>query len=170
MPSGTTVNRKKNRTAPVEAHNESNSHDNRDLAIGERQRQVASLLAQSRTEAEIANQLKVSQSTISRDIQALREASGRFLHDLAKSDLVFWYQQSIRGIDEIKRNLWDKVNSDDGSFTPRDKLMGYRLIMIAEETRFRLLEKGPLLLSYESLAEKLKKFEMEAIAVGSQER
>lgn len=112
------------------------------------------MLAQSRTEVEIANQLKVNQSTISRDVQALKEASGRFLDDLAKSDLVFSYQQSVRGIDEIKRKLWDKVNSDDGTFTPRDKLMGYRLIMIAEETKFRLLEKGPLLLSYESLAKK----------------
>lgn len=111
----------KNQLGPVEAEKSSNGPNVKELAIIERHRQVASLLAQSRNETEIANQLKVSQSTISRDIQALREASGRFLQDLAKSDLVFSYQQSIRGIDEIKRNLWDKVNSDDGAFTRREQ-------------------------------------------------
>lgn len=153
-------------TEPI---NDRKSRGDSEHAIRLRQEHVASLLAQSRTEAEIANQLKVSQSTVSRDIQALKEASGRFLQDLAKSDLVFSYQQSVRGIDEIKRKLWDKVNSDDGTFTPRDKLMGYRLIMIAEETKFRLLEKGPLLLSYESLAEKVKKFETQATSVELQD-
>jgi IS30 family transposase len=40
--------------------------------IEERRRQVASLLAQSITESEIAEKLNVDQSTISRDIKALK--------------------------------------------------------------------------------------------------
>lgn len=43
--------------------------------IEERRRQVASLLAQSMTESEIAQELGVDQSTISRDIKALKELS-----------------------------------------------------------------------------------------------
>jgi IS30 family transposase len=38
--------------------------------IEERRKQVASLLAQSMTESEIAQKLNVDQSTISRDIKA----------------------------------------------------------------------------------------------------
>jgi len=130
------------------------------LLISERRRKVASLLAQSRTEAEIAKSLGVNQSTVSRDVQAIKEESNGFLQDLAKTDLVFSFQQSIRGIDEVKRRLWDKVNSDeDPKFTTRDKLAAFRLIMIAEETKYRLLEKGPLLLSHASLVEKIKKLE-----------
>jgi transcriptional antiterminator len=39
------------------------------------------------TETEIAQELKVDQSTISQDIKALKALSQRFLFDLAKSDL-----------------------------------------------------------------------------------
>lgn len=53
----------------VEAYTESNNQDNRDLAIEERQRQVASLLAQSRTEAEIAAKLKISQQLILKEVK-----------------------------------------------------------------------------------------------------
>jgi DNA-binding NarL/FixJ family response regulator len=59
--------------------------------LDQRRRQVASLVAQSRTEDEIAHQLGVDQSTISRDIQALREESVNFVHNLAKSDLAFHF-------------------------------------------------------------------------------
>ena len=55
--------------------------------IEEHRRQVASLLAQSITETEIAEQLDVDQSTISRDVKALKEMSQQFVSDLAKSDL-----------------------------------------------------------------------------------
>ena len=41
--------------------------------IEERRRKITSLLAQSMTESEIAQELGVDQSTISRDIKALKE-------------------------------------------------------------------------------------------------
>ena len=49
--------------------------------IEERRRRVASLLAQSMTETEIAQELNVDQSTISRDIKALKELSQQFVYD-----------------------------------------------------------------------------------------
>ncbi len=62
--------------------------------IDERRRQVASLLAQSMTESEIAEELNVDQSTISRDVKALKELSQQFVYNLAKSDLAYYYKQS----------------------------------------------------------------------------
>jgi IS30 family transposase len=123
--------------------------------LEQRRRQVASLVAQSRTEREIAQMLGVDQSTVSRDIQALREESIHFVHDLAKSDLAFQFHQSIRGVDEVKRRLWDLVYSDHSS--TKEKLMAFRLIMVAEETRFRLLEKGPIVMGIETAEQKLKR-------------
>jgi IS30 family transposase len=52
--------------------------------IEDRRRMVATL-AQSMTETEIAYELKVGQSTISRDIKVSRELAQRFVFDLAKS-------------------------------------------------------------------------------------
>ena len=63
--------------------------------LEERRRQVASLLAQSMTEQEIADKLGVDRSTISRDIKTLKLLSQRFVFDLAKSDLEYYYKQYI---------------------------------------------------------------------------
>ena len=71
--------------------------------IEERRRQVASLLAQSMTESEIAQELNVDQSTISRDVKALKQMSQQFVFDLAKSDLPYYYKQSVDGIEEAKK-------------------------------------------------------------------
>jgi IS30 family transposase len=71
--------------------------------IEDRRRRVASLLAQSMTETEIAKELNVDQSTISRDIRVLKQLSQKFVYDLAKSDLAFYYKQCLVGIEEVKR-------------------------------------------------------------------
>ena len=51
------------------------NYTNHQFKIVEHRRQVASLLAQSMTETEIAEQLNVDQSTISRDVKVLKEMS-----------------------------------------------------------------------------------------------
>ena len=77
--------------------------------IEERRRKVSSLLAQSMTESEIAQELNVDQSTISRDVKILKELSQQFIYDLAKSDLAYYYKQCINGIEEVKRKAWGNV-------------------------------------------------------------
>src|SRR5919107_6376744 len=81
--------------------------------IEERRRQVASLLAQSMTESEIAKKLNVDQSTISRDIKSLKQMSQQFVFDLAKSDLAYHYQQCINGIEEVRRKAWELLKDDE---------------------------------------------------------
>jgi IS30 family transposase len=84
-----------------------NSHNNtNNFKIEERRRKVASMLARSMIETYIAEQLNVDQSTISRDVKALKEMSQQFLFDLAKSDLAYYYKQSIDGIEEAKKEVW----------------------------------------------------------------
>lgn len=63
--------------------------------IDDRRRRVASMLAQSMIETEIAKRLNVNQSTVSKDIKALKEMSQQFVFDLTKSDLAYYYKQSI---------------------------------------------------------------------------
>jgi len=50
-------------------------HKMHSLKIEERRRKITSLLAQSISESEIAAELGVDQSTISRDIKALKKKS-----------------------------------------------------------------------------------------------
>jgi IS30 family transposase len=69
------------------------------------------MLAQPITETEIAEELKVDQSTISRDIKVLKEMSQRFAYDLAKSDLAYYYKQCLDGIENVRRKGWEIFNN-----------------------------------------------------------
>src|SRR5919108_2490561 len=104
------------------------SVDLHNFKIEERRKKVTSLLAQSMSETEIAQELNVDQSTISRDIKALKTLSQQFVYDLAKSDLAYYYKQCINGIEEVKREAWELLREHNKEqqpslLTPRDKLL-----------------------------------------------
>jgi predicted transcriptional regulator len=125
--------------------------------IEERRRQVASLLSKSVTETQIAKQLNVDQSTISRDVKVLKEISQRFVYDLAKSDLAYYYKQSTDGIEEAKKELW-KIFHDE--IVPvKEKLLALKIIIQSNEARFKLLSEGPSVLAIKSLEDRLNKIE-----------
>jgi len=117
------------------------------------------MLAQSMTETEIAEQLYVDQSTISRDVKVLKEMSQQFVFDLAKSDLAYYYKQSIDGIEEAKKQAWGICNNYNTS--TKEKLAALRLIIESNEARFKLLSEGPSVLAIKSLEERLNKIEIE---------
>jgi DNA-binding transcriptional ArsR family regulator len=127
--------------------------------IEERRRKVASLIAQSMTEEEIAQQLNVNQSTISRDIKVLKQMSQQFVYDLAKSDLAYYYKQCIDGIEEVKRKAWEAYRTDDASLKPKDKLLALKLIKECDEAKFALFKDGPSVLNVKILEERLNTIE-----------
>jgi transcriptional antiterminator len=133
-------------------------NNNNKFKIEDRRRKVASMLAQSMTETEIAEQLNVDQSTISRDVKALKEMSQQFVFDLARSDLAYYYKQSIDGIEEAKKEAWRIYNNNDNS-SVKEKLAALKLIIEANEARFKLLSEGPSVLAMKSLEERLNKIE-----------
>ena len=125
--------------------------------IKERRKQVASLLSRSATEREIAEQLGVDRSTISRDLKYLKWEAQRFVYDLAKSDLAFYYRKSLDGIEEAKKESWKIYN--DETVPVREKLLALKLIMDADVTRFKLLSEGPAVLNMKSLEDRLNRIE-----------
>jgi hypothetical protein len=131
--------------------------------IEDRRRSVASLLAQSMTETEIAKKLKVDQSTISRDIKVLKKMSQQFVYDLAKSDLAYCYKQCLDGIEEVKRRGWDIFNGINNNLTTRDKLLALKLIMECNEAKFELFKEGPAIMQVKSMEERLANIESREI-------
>jgi uncharacterized protein YerC len=128
--------------------------------IEERRRKVASLLAQSMTESEIAHELQVDQSTISRDIKVLKQQSQQFVYDLAKSDLAFYYKQCIDGIEEVKRRAWEMLRQDNNnSLNGKDKLSALKVLKECNEAKFSLFKDGPSVMNVKSLEERLHKIE-----------
>lgn len=121
-----------------------------------RRKKVASLLAQARSEEEIAQQLGVDQATISRDIKALKQMSQKFVYDLAKTDLCFYYKKSIDGIEEIGRKAWDMYRDNINMQT---KLLALRLAKECNEAAFSLFQNGPQILNIRALEDRVEKIE-----------
>lgn len=117
------------------------------------------MLAQSMTETEIAEQLNVDQSTISRDVKALKEMSQQFVFDLAKSDLAYYYKQCINGIEEVRRKTWELLKDNEEQLTVKDKLLALKLIKECDEGKFALFRDGPSIMNVKSLEERLNKIE-----------
>ena len=110
------------------------------------------------TESEIAQILNVDQSTISRDVKALKELSQQFIYDLAKSDLAYYYKRCIDGIEEAKREAWEMVRNN--SLSEKDKLSALKLIKECDEAKFALFKDGPSVMNLKSLEERLNKIEI----------
>jgi hypothetical protein len=79
----------------------------REFLIEERRRQVAIMVTQSYTEVEIAAKLGVDNTTISKDIKALKLISQQFIYDITKSDFTFYYKQSLETVKLVLRKQWE---------------------------------------------------------------
>jgi IS30 family transposase len=130
-----------------------------EFKIEQRRKDIASLLAQSLNETQIAAQLNVSQPTIHRDIEALKEMSQQFVYDLAKSDLAYYYKQSIDGLDEVKKHAWTIYSSTNVDVQPKDRLNALRIIADCNVKKFEMLNAGPSVLAMKTMEERLRRIE-----------
>jgi len=80
--------------------------------IEERRRQVAIMVTQSYTEVEIAAKLGVDNTTISKDIKALKLISQQFIYDITKSDFTFYYKQCLDMLKLILRKQSEIVEKE----------------------------------------------------------
>jgi hypothetical protein len=76
---------------------------------------------------------------------------------LAKSDLAYYFQQSIDGIVEAKREAWNIYQAEDTSTA--EKLAALKIIVESNEAKFKLLSEGPAVLTMKSLEERVKRVE-----------
>jgi Trp operon repressor len=126
--------------------------------LEERRRQVASMLAQSMTEQEIADKLGVDRTTVSRDVTVLKRMSEQFVYDLAHSDLAYYYKQCLNGLEEAKRKAWLIFNRLTESSSPsavKDSLLALKLTVDCNEAQFSLFKEGPAIMQIKRLEERL---------------
>ena len=83
----------------------------RQYQIEERRRQVMILLAQGMTEIEIGKKLGVDNSTVSKDIKALKLISQQFIYDITKSDFTFYYRQCLELVKFVLKKQVEIVNT-----------------------------------------------------------
>ena len=141
----------------IDQQNSNLDYDNKNInsrskfIIEERRRLVVKLWAQSKSETEIARELHCNVSTICRDIKYLKKLSQQFVFDLAK-DLGFYYKGCIDTMDQIQQKCWAIFNDD--RISQKDKLLALKIIKETCESKFSLIEKGPISNGYKLITGK----------------
>ena len=90
---------------------------NAEAVISERRQKLWTCLTKGMKGYEIAKELNIAHSTVSRDIKYLAEQSQNYLNSLAKETLPFMYQTSIEGIRDVIKESWNIYQSEDKSIT-----------------------------------------------------
>jgi hypothetical protein len=73
--------------------------------------------------------------------ESIKEESQRFVFNLAKQDLSFYYKQKLDSLNESKRAAWDIYNNtkDETINTDKVKLLSLKLIIAADEAAAMVL-------------------------------
>jgi IS30 family transposase len=135
------------------------------VVIKERQEKLWILLTRGMKGYEIAKELNVDPSTISRDIQYLISQSQNYLDNLAKETLPFMYETSIEGIRNILKECWNiylssNNNNNSKSINVFHQIAALKLAKECNEALFKLTSEGPTILVVKSLEERLNKIEI----------
>lgn len=137
------------------------------ITIKERRETIMILLTKGMKCYEIAKELGVDPSTVSRDIHYLIAQSQNYLNSLAKETLPFMYQTSIEGIKNVLKECWN-IYTIDSNNNVRDitwfhKLAALKLAKECNEALFKLTAEGPSVMNLKLLEERLEKIESKEI-------
>jgi IS30 family transposase len=134
------------------------------IQIKERKEDVLVLLTKGMKGHEIAKELGVDASTVSRDIQYLISQSHNYLNSLAKEALPFMYQTSIEGIRNVLKECWNIYTVENNrEITWFHKIAALKLAKECNEALFKLTADGPSVMHVKLLEERLERIETEQI-------
>lgn len=136
------------------------------IQIKERREDVLVLLTKGMKGYEIAKELGVDASTVSRDIHYLIGQSQNYLSSLAKETLPFMYQTSIEGIKNVLKECWSIYTLDgntDKDITWFHKIAALKLAKECNEALFKLTAEGPSVMYVKILEERLERIETKQI-------
>ncbi|MGA9842457.1 MAG: hypothetical protein WBQ25_09095 [Nitrososphaeraceae archaeon] len=88
--------------------------------------------------------------------------SQRFVFDLAKSDLAYYYKECIDGIEEVRRKDGE-IFKAYSNLTPKYRLLALKVIKEYNESKFALFKEGPSIIHIKSLEERLETIESREI-------
>ena len=83
-----------------------------DIEKENRLSRIISLYSKGLTQAEIAQELGVDQSTVSRDLQFIKQEAKKKIEKYLNVDILFDYLRYIAGSNEVTRELWGIVQNE----------------------------------------------------------
>ena len=134
------------------------------MKIKERRENILVLLTKGMKGYEIANELGVDASTVSRDIHYLIAQSHSYLSTLAKEALPFMYETSIEGIRNVLKECWNIYTIESNKdITWFHKIAALKLAKECNEALFKLTAEGPSIMYVKLLEERLARIEAREI-------
>lgn len=108
---------------------------------------------------EIAHELHVDQSTISRDLHFIKHEARKQVEKYLREDILFEYLRYMAGSNEITRKLWEIVKN--GNSTIKEKTYALAQLMQSYNSRLQTLTSGPE--SYMNIKKSLSEIDLQRL-------
>jgi predicted transcriptional regulator len=117
---------------------------------------VRELLIRGYSQYEISNILHISQPTISRDIDFIRNRSSSTAAKTKYLGHIYYYelQNGLDGIQELMKNLWLII--DNPNIGVKEKMKAIKLVLYCYNMRFSLIDCEPLVNDFFNREKKVK--------------
>jgi transcriptional regulator with XRE-family HTH domain len=101
---------------------------------------MITLYSKGLTQSEIASELGIDQSTVSRDLQFIKQEAKKKIEKYLNEDILFEFLRYMAGSNEVTRHLWELVQNEENA---KDKLNALSLLMQCYNKRLEMLIGGP---------------------------
>jgi hypothetical protein len=101
---------------------------------------ILSLHSKGLTQTEIAIKLRINQSTISRDLQLIKQESRRRLQHYLDKDIPFEFLRILKGFDDIIKTTWETIENSQVSC--KEKYMLLSLLDMVYTKKLQLMIGG----------------------------
>ena len=120
-------------TQQIQEKDEPESQTSKELEIMHRRQNVWTMLRMGMSQEKIAERLRVSEKTISRDYQELKSEAAEWMNALPEGELQMHHKKSIEDVEGIIRELWSRYN------ITKDESMKVKILaLIADKTKMNL--------------------------------
>jgi transcriptional regulator with XRE-family HTH domain len=101
---------------------------------------IISLYSKGLTQSEIASEIGIDQSTVSRELQFIKQEAKKKIEKYLNEDILFEYLRYIAGSNEVTRHLWKLVENEENT---KEKMNALSLLMQCYNKRLEMLIGGP---------------------------
>lgn len=136
--------KRKRNTSEITDYKINKSLQQLDFSYENRLAKIIALLSKGLTQQEIAEQLGIHQSTISRDIHYLKQETKKQIWKYMNEDILFEYYRYLGGNNEISKKLWEIV--EDNKNSTKEQTNALSLLNQLSVKRLEILMNGPELL------------------------
>jgi predicted transcriptional regulator len=131
-------------TIPLEKVNDNNTSLTKQLLSIERANRLSAILrlhSKGLNQEQIAQELQIDQSTVSRDLQLVQQESKNHVERYLREDILLEYLRYLIGSSEITQTLWGIVQNEET--TKKEKLSAISLLMQMYDNRLQRMSGSP---------------------------